>query len=452
MTSRATVTRGRHYATAGTWAIIDQALASGSNFLVAILVVRSVSPADFGAFSIAVLIYVLSVGVSRALTTEPLAIRFGRAVNPIMAQAPRCLGLALCFGILVGTACIVAALATGGTLRSVLLVLGVTFPLLILQDAGRVAFFALGRGCRAAANDAVWALVQLPLVAVVMVQPDAQTWHYVAAWLVPGATAGAFMLFQLRVLPSLRGAGGWFADTRKLAIPLVWNYGLMAAPAYVLFALTPIVASLYELGLARSAYLPYGFFGVVFQSAGLVLLPAASRRSSAHLARLAAWSSAGLGALALVWSIVLAVAVPTQLGVTLFGESWNDTSAIRLIFAAALVAQAIGVGPLVALRALEAPKLLVYVRLVTATLMLSVGVILAARYGAAGLAVGILIGDLSATFLSWVVFARIRPAPSLPILPSQPDIVVPGVPQDGGTSIRSTPAMGARVFPQESAC
>jgi hypothetical protein len=216
--------------------------------------------------------------------------------------------------------------------------------------------------------------------------------------------------------------------------------------------LTPIVASLYELGLARSAYLPYGFFGVVFQSAGLVLLPAASRRSSAHLARLAAWSSAGLGALALVWSIVLAVAVPTQLGVTLFGESWNDTSAIRLIFAAALVAQAIGVGPLVALRALEAPKLLVYVRLVTATLMLSVGVILAARYGAAGLAVGILIGDLSATFLSWVVFARIRPAPSLPILPSQPDIVVPGVPQDGGTSIRSTPAMGARVFPQESAC
>ena len=374
MTSRATVTRGRHYVTVGTWAIIDQALASGSNFLLAILVVRSVSPADFGAFSIAVLIYVLSVGVSRALTTEPLAIRFGRAVNPIMAQAPRCLGLALCLGTLVGAACVVAALSTGGTLQSVLLVLGVTFPLLIMQDAGRVACFALGRPRRAAANDAVWALVQLPLVAVVMVQSDAETWHYVAAWLVPGAIAGALMLVQLRVLPSLRGARAWFADTRKLAIPLVWNYGLTTAPAYLLYALMPIVASLYELGMARSAYLPYGFFGVVFQSAWLVLIPAASRRSSAHIARLAAWSSAGLGALALFWSIVLAVAVPAQLGVTLFGESWNDTSAIRLIFAAAVVAQAIGVGPLVALRALEAPKLLVYVRLVTAPLMLAVGV------------------------------------------------------------------------------
>jgi hypothetical protein len=452
MTSRAIVTRGRHYVTAGTWAIIDQALASGSNFLLAILVVRSVTPEDFGAFSIAVLIYVFSLGVCRALTTEPLAIRFGRAVDPILANAPRCLGLALCFGTLVGTACVVAALSTGGTLRSVLLVLGVTFPLLIVQDAGRVVCFALGRPRRAAANDAVWALVELPLAALVMVQPDAKAWHYVAAWLVPGAIAGALMLVQLRVVPSIRGAGAWFADTRKLAIPLVWNYGLTTAPGYLLFALTPIVASLYALGMARSAYLPYGFFGVVFQSAWLVLLPAASRRSSAHLARLAAWSSAGLGALAFVWSIMLAVAVPAQLGVTLFGESWNDTSAIRLIFAAALVAQAIGVGPLVALRALEAPKLLVYVRLVTTPLMLAVGVILAARYGAVGLAVAIFIGDFSATFLSWTVFARTRRTPSVPISPNLPDTVVHGIPHDEGALLRPTPAKGARVFPQESAC
>jgi hypothetical protein len=133
--------------------------------------------------------------------------------------------------------------------------LGVTFPLLIVQDAGRVACFALGRPRRTAANDAVWALVQLPLVAVVMVQPDAETWHYVAAWLVPGAIAGALMLVQLRVLPSLRGACAWFGDTRKLAIALVWNYGLTVAPAYLLYALMPVVASLYELRMARSAYL-----------------------------------------------------------------------------------------------------------------------------------------------------------------------------------------------------
>lgn len=426
-------TRGWHYVSASAWAIVDQALASGSNFLLAIVVVRSVSAADFGAFSVAVLIYVLAVGVSRALTAEPLAIRFGRAVAPIMAEAPRCLGLALWFGSLVGTGCLVAAFSADGTLRSVLLVLGVTSPLLIVQDAGRVACFSLGRARLAAANDAVWALLELPLVVMVMSQADAKTWHYVAAWLFPGAAAGALLLAQLRVLPSLREAGDWFTKIRTLAMPLVWNYGLTVAPAYLLFALTPIVASLYALGLARSAYLPYGIFGVIFQSAWLVLLAAASRRSRAHLARLATWSSTALGALAVVWSIVLAIAVPAQLGVTLFGESWTDTSTVRLIFAGALVAQAFGVGPLVALRALEAPKLLVSVRLITTPLTLVVGVVLTARYGAPGLAMAIFVGDFFATTLSWTVFARTRRTPSVLTSPS-------------------LPATPVRVIPQESAC
>lgn len=448
MTSRATVTRGRHYVTAGTWAIIDQALSSGSNFLLAIVVVRSVSPADFGAFSIAVLIYVLTIGVSRALTNEPLAIRFGRAVDPIMAEAPRCLGLALWFGSLVGTGCIVAALITGGTLGSVLFVLGIALPLLIVQDACRVACFALGRPRLAAANDAVWALLMLPLVVLVMSQPDAKTWQYVAAWLVPGAAAAAVLLVQLRVVPALRGARAWFVNTRTLGMPLVWNYGLTAAPAYLLFALMPLVASLDELGMARAAYLPYGFYGVIFQGTLLVLLPAASRRSSAYLARLAVWSSAGLGALALLWVSVLAFAVPAQLGVALFGERWNDTTSIRLIFAGALVAQAIGVGPLVALRALEAPKLLVYVRLITAPLLLAGGLILSAVYGAEGLAVAIVFGDVSATLLSWAVLGRIRRSRAVPISAGLSDVVVDGVPQDDGL----TPATPSRVAPQESAC
>jgi hypothetical protein len=155
-----------------------------------------------------------------------------------------------------------------------------------------------------------------------------------------------------------------------------------------------------------------------------------------------------LGALALLWSSVLAFAVPAQLGVTLFGESWNDTSAIRLIFAGAVVAQAIGVGPLVALRALEAPKLLVYVRLITAPLMLAVGLILSAVYGAAGLAVAIMFGDVSATLLSWAVFGRIGRSRAVPISAGLSDVVVDGVPQDEGL----TPAKCSRVSSQESAC
>jgi len=400
--------RWRQYVALGNWAMIDQVLSSGTNFLLALLVVRSVPTADFGAFSVVVVVYILAIGGNRALTTEPLAIRFGRAPVPILERAPAYLGLALGVGSALGGSCLLAAAVSSGTLRTVLVVLGVTFPLLLIQDAGRVTFFAMGQPRRAAANDALWALIELPLVALVVAEPHPSTWHYVAAWLVPGAIAGLFALRQLRVLPSPGSARAWFADNRRLAVPLVWNYALTAAPPYLLFGLTAVVASLYELGLARLAYLPYGIFGLVFQSAWLVLVPAASRRSRRDIARLASWSSACLGAVALAWALVVTVGLPAGLGGELFGTGWSQTNAARSVFGVALVAQAIGVGPQVALRALEAPKSLVHVRFVTAPLVLGGGLVLAARMGAVGVALGVLVGDLSTTSLSWIVLRRVQ--------------------------------------------
>jgi hypothetical protein len=398
--------RRRRYLTFGKWALIDQGLSSGTNFLLAILVVRSVSTADFGAFSLVALLYVVSLGATRAVTTEPLAIRFGRAVDAIRERTPNCLGLALALGAVGGAACVLAAAATGGTLRSVLLILGFTLPLLVVQDAGRVICFAMGMPRRAAANDALWALIELPVVAAVVVQDDPPTSWYVAAWLVPGALAGIFMLYQLAMRPLVRHAGDWFAESRSLGVPLLWNYGLTTAPPYLLFALTPLVSSLSDLGLAKAAYLPYGVFGVVFQSAWLVLVPAAARRTGTEMARLATWSSAALGGLALAWSTILILAVPAALGVTVFGTTWNETGDLRLVFGAALTAQAAGVGPMVGLRGLEAPKLLVRVRLATSPLMVVGGLVLTIHFGAIGLALAILFGDLSTSLLSWVFFRR----------------------------------------------
>jgi hypothetical protein len=392
----------------GNWALVDQALSSGTNFLLALVVVRSVPAAEFGSFSLVVVLFVMSLGVTRALSAEPLAIRFGRAADAIRARAPACFGLALGVGAVLGGCCLMAATISSGTLRSVLLVLGLTLPLLVVQDAGRVVCFAIGLPRRAAANDAAWALVQFPLLALVVAQDDAPTWQYVAAWLIPGALSGLLMLFQLRVRPSLRRAGSWFADNRRLAIPLVWNYLLTAAPPLLLFALTPLVASLYQLGLARSAYLPYGVFGVVFQSAWLVLLPAASRRTDDEINRLSVWSSAALGLVAFLWALVIAVLLPDSLGEGLFGSTWHETDVARLIFGAALVAQALGVGPMVALRAIEAPRSLVHVRLITSPLLVGGGLVLADHLGANGVALAVLFGDVSATLLSWGVFVRLR--------------------------------------------
>ena len=389
------------------WTLVDQALSSGTNFALALLVVRSVPEADFGAFSVAVLLYVLGIGCCRALTTEPLTIRYSRDTSALQRSASTCLGAAFALGCLVGAGCMIAAPFTSGALPTVLLLVGATFPLLMAQDAVRLALFAIGAPRRAAANDAIWAVLELALVFLVR-ELSGGVGSYVAAWLCSGALAGIFGLVQLRVFPSVCSLRRWFIEHRSLSVPLFWNYVLMSAPPYLLFACMPLVSGLGGLGAARAAYLPFSPFGLVVQSSWMLLLPAASRRTGRELDRLANWSSFALGTVALVWASGVAFAIPNSLGTRFVGPSWSTTHNARLLFALALVVQACGTGPLIALRAAQRPDALVRVRMLTAPWVLIAGLLAAAQWGATGIALGIAFGDVSATVLSWLIYRNAR--------------------------------------------
>ena len=392
----------RHHFATLNWTLLDQALSSGTNFVLALIVVRSVPNADFGAFSVAALLYVLGVGFTRAITTEPLTIRHGRDDAAIRNAARRCCGAALGIGGVLGLACALAAPFVSGHLRVVLLIVGVTFPLLLVQDSVRVVFFAMQQPRRAAANDAVWALLELGMIIAVRSVGSGVT-SYVGAWLFSGAIAGLYGLLQLRLLPAFLAGPSWIREHRLLGLPLFWNFVLMSAPPYLLFAATPLVTGLGVLGTARAAYIPFSPFGLLIQSSWMLLLPAAARRSERYVKRLAIASSLALGSLAFLWTVTIVFAIPNGLGLRLIGSSWSITRGTRAVFGVALVAQALGIGPLIALRALERPGALVRVRMITAPLILATGLLAAARWGAIGVAVGIALGDVSATLLSWKV-------------------------------------------------
>jgi hypothetical protein len=215
-----------------------------------------------------------------------------------------------------------------------------------------------------------------------------------------------YVLWQLRLVPTPTRARQWLREQSDLGVPLFWNYVLMTTPPYLLFALTPLVATLGELGIARAAYVPFSPFGILIQSSWLLLLPAASRRSPREIARLAFWSSAALGALAFVWSLAMAFGIPHSVGVSLIGDSWAQTDTSRILFGCALTAQAFGIGPLIAMRAIERPQDLVRVRMISAPLVLGGGLVLAAYTGAVGVAFGIALGDVITTLLSWHIARR----------------------------------------------
>ncbi len=354
----------------------------------------------------------LAVGANRAQNAEPLVIRYSGSVDGLRRAATRCLGASAILGALLGVGCLVAAVPAGGTLGPVLAVLGVTFPLLLVQDAGRVLCFALDRPRTAAANDAGWAAALIVALGVLLALPSVPLWAYVASWLGTGAIAGLVLLIQLHSRVAFTAVGRWLADTRDLGFPLVGAWALSVAPPYLLFALAPVVSDLEELGIARAAYIPFGPFGVVLQSAWLLLLPAATRRTRDGLGRLAARSSLGLAAVGAAWSGLVLLALVTPAGEWLLGDEWRDARTVAVVFAGGLVFQALAVGPLVALKALEAPRRLLRVRSVSGPLTLVSGLVLGATSGAAGLAFAMTLGDGVTAVLSWVVFRRLaQPEP-----------------------------------------
>ena len=60
------------------FSIADQILSSVTNLLVVVLLARSSTTAKFGRFSIILSVFVIVLGISRALTTEPMAAKYGR--------------------------------------------------------------------------------------------------------------------------------------------------------------------------------------------------------------------------------------------------------------------------------------------------------------------------------------------------------------------------------------
>lgn len=64
----------RRWGTRGVWAVMDQAMFAGTNFLVNVLLARWLEPAEYGAFAVASSVLALAVTLHGALWTEPMLV------------------------------------------------------------------------------------------------------------------------------------------------------------------------------------------------------------------------------------------------------------------------------------------------------------------------------------------------------------------------------------------
>jgi O-antigen/teichoic acid export membrane protein len=392
------------------YAIADQALASVSNVGTAVLAARTLDRGRFGAFGLAMTVYLLVQGFSRAVVTEPLLSRDSRlGWDQIIQPARQAAGAATVIGLAAGAFLLVLAPILGGPAGHALACLAVVLPGVLLQDAWRYCFVAAGRPQSAFVNDALWCAVLVVIVASLATFGTFTLRTVLLSWGGAGTVAALFGCLQASALPSLRAA--WRVIVRywdlggRYAAEFATSNGAAQGVVLVLGA----VAGLIAVGAVRAAQVFFGPINILFGGMYMALVPEGARVAgdARRLRRQMVLASLGLMGVSVGW-LIIGLALPAAWGRAVFGDSSRGAAAVMLPVGIGVIGGGAASGAIAGLRALAAAGASLRARLVGMPLMVILpvaGAFLGAREFAFGLAIATWCGAV----VWWRAFDRALP-------------------------------------------
>jgi O-antigen/teichoic acid export membrane protein len=400
------------------WGVADQGMSSVTNFAVNIYIARTLGADQYGAFSLAFVTYSFALNASRGLATDPLMVRHsGIDVATWRRATASCTGTATLVGLASAVCVLLAAIGLHGAPRLAFLALGLTMPGLLLQDSWRFAFFALGRGGHAFLNDTVWAIVLFPALIVLKRTDHATLFSFVLAWGLSACVAALVGPLQARVLPKLTDGVAWVVRHRDLGFRYMAEGTASSGSTQLRNYGIGLILGLAALGYVQAVSTLMGPFMVVFFGMGLVTLPEAARqlrRSRRHLTVFCLLISAGLSVLAVIWSVLLLVALPRGLGHYALGSLWRPTYPLILPFTFFIVGTCLSAGAGIGLHAMAASRRSLRAMLIYSGCYVAACLIGAALDGAVGTIYGCAVAGGVSALVFWLEFrAELRsPSPS----------------------------------------
>lgn len=400
--------RVRQVAGRVSWTVIDQVLSALSNFLLSVLVARTVSADVFGAFSMAFLIFTFLIGVTRALIGQPLQITFASAEAAAFRAATRsALGAAVLVGVVCGALCVVAGILAGGELATTLIVLGICLPGLLAQDISRMAFFARGRPAAAAGIDALWAALLFPALLVAQLLGLAHIGWPLALWGGSALIAAVVGLVLLGATPRVAGAARWGWQQRPLTGYLLAEYVMTAGVGQIGILAVALTGDAAGVGSLRAAQVLLGPLGILVAASFLFAIPEIARRpdiSAGALTRLGLTMITAMGGITAVYCVVVLL-LPDAVGLSLLGDTWSGAQGVLLPMSVTAFFAALGTAPASVLYGLGQARKTFSIQMWKAPLlvvMLTVGIPL---WGAVGAAWAIAITEI-VTLPLWLLRAR----------------------------------------------
>jgi O-antigen/teichoic acid export membrane protein len=406
-------------ATKGGLAVLDQALISGSNFLLGILLARWLLPAEYGAYALAFAIFLLLSFVSQSLLFEPMAVFSGSAYRKSMRGYFRSvlwlhLAMTVITFVLLGTAAGVAFLRSEPNgLPGALLGVTLASPCILLFWLARRAYYTQLSPARAASGALVYCIL---LVSGLFLIHHRQQLSPFSAYLLMGvgalATAGYLLWHLRRILPGIE-AGPRFADACRRH----WDYGRWALassvatwiPYYLYYPLLSTFSGMAQAGELRALMNLALPLEQTFTALSSLLLPWAARvqerdgiSSAPRLNR--RLTALYTGGAILYWAVLIPLKGPAFH--LLYGGKYLEVAYLLPLVGLETLLSSAAFGPVTVLRAMESPSSIFYARCSASVLSLAIGIPLTRSYGLTGAVWSMVLANVAAFLVTVYVLKQ----------------------------------------------
>ena len=408
------------WATKGGFAILDQGLISGSNFLIGILLARWLFPAQYGAFSLAFSVFLLLSYVYQSLLSEPQGVFSGSAYRQCLRGYLKALlgiqAMVTVFGLVLlgGSAAVVYAMGKADGLPGALAGVAIASPCILFFWLLRRAFYMNLAPARAAVGASIYFVLVTGGLFVAYKKNLISPFSAYLLMAIGALGTGFYLLSQVnKALPPDSVAG----PTAAQAWRKHWEYGRWALavsvvtwiPYYMYYPLVSAFHGMAQAGQLKALMNLALPMEQSYTALSILFLPYAARvcrekgiQSSGPLVRRITMLFV-FGALA-YWAVL----IPFK-GLVfhlLYGGKYMEVASLIPYVALGTTLWSAAFGPAILLRAIESPDSIFYARIVASVLSLVVGVPATRAFGLWGVVASIIVANLAAFLISMYILQR----------------------------------------------
>ena len=391
------------------WSVLAQCVSSASTALFSVLAARQLSGTEFGLYAVAFSVYIIALGVSQAIVGQIFLIFHASGQNTDAEHRAHRDGI-----FLAGFAGILLAGPVGivGMTASCfpLVVLAVTLPVLLAQDAIRFVLNSKGRPRATFINDVARILLLLLLyMAIQRVGGVISSATMIGLWGVTALVALGVGLGQAHI--GLGGAVRPIAFYKKhvsVSSPMIAQYALGTSAQQGAALLVASIAGVVAAGGIRGAQTLLGPVNMMSLGAVSFVIPYIAQHadSSRRVVRISVGISGVLALIAVVVGSAMA-SVPPHVGAMVLGDSWAASRAVLVpttVYVGAVVA---GVGPSCIFRAFRQSSKNFLISCTVAPLQFFSAVVGTSYFGVVVGVWALAISTVMGTVMSWLMVPRV---------------------------------------------